>query len=165
MVHICKQCGEEKGVEEFTRKHKEGPYEPWNLRKCKVCVHEDYLSRASEKGAREQLKQTSRDWKSRNKERHAEINRRWNAVNRDRIRAGNKLRYAVRMNRIERSPCEVCGTTDRVHGHHDSYEKGKELDVRWLCQTHHKMWHVILDSVNDITDLDDRFISFVRSAS
>ena len=49
------------------------------------------------------------------------------------------LTNAVRDGRIHRGPCEVCGTTRRVHGHHDDYSK--PLDVRWLCVRHHLELH------------------------
>lgn len=45
------------------------------------------------------------------------------------IRAGNLLR----------KPCEICGAESDVHAHHDDYTK--PLDVRWLCNDHHKEWH------------------------
>lgn len=46
---------------------------------------------------------------------------------------------AVRDGRLTRMPCEKCGTTVRVHGHHDDYNK--PLDVRWLCHKHHMEHH------------------------
>jgi hypothetical protein len=46
---------------------------------------------------------------------------------------------AVRDGRIARGPCEVCGTTEDIHGHHDDYSK--PLDVRWLCGQHHRELH------------------------
>jgi len=45
---------------------------------------------------------------------------------------------AIRDGRIERKPCEVCGST-KVHAHHDDYHK--PLEVRWLCVTHHAEHH------------------------
>lgn len=52
--------------------------------------------------------------------------------------AQQKLRYAVKIGRLSKGPCEVCGTT-RVDGHHDDYSK--PLDVRWLCRQHHIALH------------------------
>jgi hypothetical protein len=40
---------------------------------------------------------------------------------------------------IHRGPCAVCGATERVEGHHPSYDK--PLDVVWLCRTHHRSIH------------------------
>jgi len=50
-----------------------------------------------------------------------------------------RLNDAVQAGRVRRGPCEVCGTTERVHGHHDDY--AKPLEVRWLCEPHHKDHH------------------------
>lgn len=38
-----------------------------------------------------------------------------------------------------RQPCEKCGVTKGVDGHHDDYSK--PLQIRWLCKTHHIEWH------------------------
>jgi hypothetical protein len=51
------------------------------------------------------------------------------------------LNTALSRGKIVKQPCEVCGTTYRVHGHHDDYSK--PLDVRWLCPKHHKEAHGI----------------------
>ncbi len=43
-------------------------------------------------------------------------------------------------------PCEICGAFGKndkgkrkVHAHHDDYNK--PLNVRWLCEEHHREWH------------------------
>lgn len=40
-------------------------------------------------------------------------------------------------------PCKVCGTTERIVGHHEDYKR--PLDVVWLCQKHHIQRH---DEIN-----------------
>ena len=48
---------------------------------------------------------------------------------------------AVRDGRLTPTPCEVPGCTrDITVGHHDDYTK--QLDVRWLCDSHHRLWHI-----------------------
>jgi hypothetical protein len=37
-----------------------------------------------------------------------------------------------------KSPCEVCGN-QKAEAHHDDYSK--LLEVRWLCDEHHKQHH------------------------
>ena len=47
---------------------------------------------------------------------------------------------AIRSKKLYKEPCEVCGTEENIHAHHDDY--AKPLNVRWLCSAHHSQWHV-----------------------
>jgi hypothetical protein len=57
----------------------------------------------------------------------------------DKCRAGEKVLGAIKTGKLKRQPCEVCGSTENIHGHHDDYEK--PLEVRWLCARHHRIEH------------------------
>lgn len=57
----------------------------------------------------------------------------------DRKRARNALNNAVRDGRLVRKPCERCGTTRKVEGHHADYSK--PLVVHWLCRGCHHLEH------------------------
>lgn len=75
-------------------------------------------------GGREALKKGKKTWAERNpRKRAAEIT------------FGNWIRYRPEI----RKPCEVCGETDRVHGHHENYDE--PLNVKWLCPKHHSERH------------------------
>jgi uncharacterized protein (DUF983 family) len=63
-------------------------------------------------------------------------NRSENYQNQDNV--GSKLRYAIRIGKIEREPCEICGSKIS-HGHHEDYSK--PFDVIWLCSKHHCWIH------------------------
>jgi len=41
--------------------------------------------------------------------------------------------------KLEKMPCERCGSSVNVHAHHDDYSR--PLDVMWLCAKHHKERH------------------------
>jgi hypothetical protein len=67
-----------------------------------------------------------------------------------RDRAKGRVREAVHLalagGLLERQQCEVCGlahvqhnTPSAVVAHHDDYNR--PLDVRWLCNRHHRLWH------------------------
>ena len=56
----------------------------------------------------------------------------------NKYRATTMVNNAIRSGKLFREPCEVCGI-NRTVGHHDDYLK--PLNVRWLCQAHHKQWH------------------------
>lgn|SRR3990167_9205851 len=65
--------------------------------------------------------------------------KRWRAKNGDRCAAHTILRNAVKYGKINKMPCEVCGSKIRIHGHHEDYSK--PLDVKWLCSKHHTEIH------------------------
>jgi hypothetical protein len=41
---------------------------------------------------------------------------------------------------IKQNNCSVCESNIKVEAHHDDYTK--PLDVRWLCEKCHKIWHM-----------------------
>jgi hypothetical protein len=52
------------------------------------------------------------------------------------------VQRALASGQLVKGPCETCGTTlGRIDAHHDSYEPGDELKVRWLCRRHHIRLH------------------------
>jgi hypothetical protein len=80
----------------------------------------------------------SNKWHRENRDRSNEISREWARRNPEKREAQIKLGNALRDGRLERQPCEVCGSL-KVEGHHDDYSK--PLDVRWLCCAHHAEHH------------------------
>jgi len=68
----------------------------------------------------------------------AEWQRKRRAANIERYKANGAVSNAVRDGRLEKQPCEVCGSSN-VQAHHDDYSK--PLDVRWLCFVHHRELH------------------------
>jgi ribosomal protein S27AE len=69
---------------------------------------------------------------------HATANREWRRRNRDRLAAHNAVARALKSGAIVRQACERCGEI-KTQAHHDDYTK--QLDVRWLCDPHHKDRH------------------------
>lgn len=47
---------------------------------------------------------------------------------------------AIRSGDLRRGPCEKCGTTEHIHGHHTDYTQ--PLKVMWLCDSHHTQIHM-----------------------
>ena len=54
-------------------------------------------------------------------------------------RANTAVQIALRSQKLQKHPCETCGSTNRIHAHHDDYSK--PLNVRWLCPKHHAEHH------------------------
>ena len=46
---------------------------------------------------------------------------------------------AIKAGALSRGICELCGESHGVEAHHDDYLE--PLNVRWLCNSHHKQWH------------------------
>ena len=135
----CKVCGETKNVLDFDKHYSKGPYEPWNLRCCKRCSHERYLNRYAEPKSRKEMQRASVNWKKVHPQQNAKLAMEYRKRHPEKITAQNRLNYAVRMGRIQRQPCEVCGTVEKVHAHHVSYKPEHWFDVRWLCYVCHKL--------------------------
>lgn len=57
----------------------------------------------------------------------------------DKYIAHMMVRNKLRDRKLDRKPCEVCGTTRKVEAHHDDYSK--PLNVRWVCKKHHMEIH------------------------
>ena len=56
----------------------------------------------------------------------------------NKYRAHVLVNNQVRAGNLASQPCEVCGALKTV-AHHDDYSK--PLNIRWLCQAHHKQRH------------------------
>jgi hypothetical protein len=92
---------------------------------------------------KDKYKACSARWKSEHPEavalHRAKYNENYYSRYPERKIAHNAVNHAIKSGSMSRGPCEVCGTTEGVHGHHDDYER--PLDVRWLCYEHHLSLH------------------------
>lgn len=55
-----------------------------------------------------------------------------------RKKAREIFNHYMRDKKIDRKPCEECGS-EKAEAHHDDYSK--PLEVRWLCFKCHRQWH------------------------
>ena len=67
---------------------------------------------------------------------------RWRQANQHKIRVYRQVDKAIKSGELVVQPCEMCGTTDKIHAHHDDYDL--PLNVMWLCPGHHKARHAYL---------------------
>ncbi len=147
----CSKCREPKTDDGFPKnKRYSNGLHPW----CRLC-----LGKATKKwreNNRERVRVSSRKW--RESEHGRNVLQKWRENNREKVQAGYRRKaaarnlrspekvYARRQANLARSrgdlvpePCEVCGTTEDIQGHHNDYSK--PLEVRWLCRTHHNEHH------------------------
>lgn len=62
----------------------------------------------------------------------------WQAKNSEKVEAHKLVHKALKLGKLKKKPCKVCGEI-RVDGHHPDYNK--PLKVMWLCRLHHKAEH------------------------
>tara|TARA_R110000868_G_C10908442_1_gene764782 strand:+ start:580 stop:996 length:417 start_codon:yes stop_codon:yes gene_type:complete len=128
----CFKCGVEQPRSEFYRHPQMGD---GLLGKCKACTKWDVTENRD--GKLETVREYDR---KRGNRQTYEWKQKYSATHPVEIAARKAVRSAVVAGRLVKQPCEVCGATYRIHGHHDDYSK--PLDVRWLCAKHHRQHHV-----------------------
>lgn len=130
MSKKCFKCGEVKDLSEFY-KHKR--MKDGHVNKCKDCNKNDV--------AKHRLKNIDKIRaydRERGNRQDYEYVRQWRADNPKKYRAHTMVNNHVREGNLHSKPCEICGKEKTV-AHHDDYDH--PLNVRWLCQAHHKQWH------------------------
>lgn len=108
------------------------------LGKCKSCAKKDVKANREAKVEQYRAYDRERCKTPESIERRKKSTKAWFAKDARRMRCHNAVHKAIRKGRLERSPCEVCGSAKSV-AHHDSYDQ--PLVVRWLCQAHHTLRH------------------------
>jgi hypothetical protein len=87
---------------------------------------------------------------------HAAYLRKWRKTHRptksQRKRANCRSYAHAYRNRgkIKIEPCSICGSTTKLHMHHEDYSK--PLEVIWFCETHHRELHKTRNVVLDHSD-------------
>lgn len=126
----CFKCGEVKPLSEF---YKHNQMLDGHVNKCKTCNKKD-VSTHREKNI---IKIRAYD-RERGGRQDKEYLREYRARFPNKAKAHRMVNYHKRVGNLTESPCEIC-LDKNVVGHHDDYLK--PLNVRWLCQAHHKQWH------------------------
>ncbi|CAM0009381.1 endonuclease [Vibrio phage K367 g1] len=130
MEKKCFKCGETKPLTEFY-KHKQ--MKDGHVNKCKSCNKSDVSRHRSENI--EKIRKYDRERGNRQPDGYI---REWREKYPKKYRAQLMVNNHKRAGNLHQEPCEICGSSKSV-AHHDDYDK--PLNVRWLCQAHHKQWH------------------------
>lgn len=133
---LCIDCKVLKSIDEFYRHPRmlDG-----HFNSCKDC-RKAYERIRAEKGLTQEGVRRRYHTNPRYKEHAARQAKKWIEKYPDKAKAQQLVSTAIRSGRLQKQPCEVCGSTTRIHAHHDDY--GKSLDVRWLCALHHMREHM-----------------------
>ena len=140
MVKRCFKCGVTKPLDDF---YAHPMMKDAHLNKCRTCTKRD---------TREWEQRQPIDERRKYKNEYIKRPKRRDAMNDylrlQRVKWPEKIRARAIIDKmliegtLKRQPCEVCGTTERIHAHHPDYFK--PLEVRWLCAKHHKAEHMRL---------------------
>ena len=128
----CFKCGVKKELSEFY-KHKQ--MKDGHVNKCKKCNMLDVR-----KNREDNIEYYRNYDRARGNRQTKEYIDNYNKNNPEKYKARNMVNNAIRDGKLIKLPCEVCGTMDRLHAHHDNYSE--PLNVRWLCAAHHRQWHI-----------------------
>lgn len=130
MEKKCFKCGEVMSLSEF---YKHRMMKDGHLNKCKSCSKKDAAEHRFENI--EKIREYDRN---RGNRQSSEYFKEWKNKYPKKYKAHCIVNNQKRAGNLHQEPCEICGCKSSV-AHHDDYSK--PLNVRWLCQAHHKQWH------------------------
>ena len=136
MKKTCFKCEIEKDLNEFYvhKRMADG-----HLNKCKQCTKSDVRQRRVDNPEKLKAYEEKRGKTKKRKKQLVENCRRMREKNPLKFKARAAVGRALRSGVLTRQPCVVCGTTEKIHAHHDDYSK--QLEVVWMCGEHHRMYH------------------------
>lgn len=129
-IKTCFKCDVAKPLDQF---YKHAGMKDGLLGKCKDCTKADSTARRELK-----IDEVRAYDRARGSRQSLEYLKSYRSKNPKKYKAHCIVNNALRDGKISKLPCEVCSNSKSV-AHHDDYNK--PLDIRWLCQAHHKQWH------------------------
>ena len=123
-IKKCKDCGQEKAINEFYGVQGE----------CKDCTKLRVKRYSHSERGKEMASKWWKTEKGREKQRRHRL--RFRKENPEKHKAHYLAMSALRRGILKKQPCEKC-LSKKVEMHHDDYSK--PLEVRWLCQKHHRL--------------------------
>lgn len=136
----CKKCGVVKPLSEY---YKHAGMTDGHLNECKECrrrYQREHRNNNIERFRAYDRERHQRPERKAYSSRHAQE---FAKNNPEKRAAEHKVMRAINRGDLIRQPCEVCGSTQFIHAHHEDY--AKPLDVMWLCAAHHRQRHVWLN--------------------
>lgn len=130
-MKICFKCKKKKPLNEF---YKHSQMKDGHLNKCKTCNKAD-----ARKHREENIERIRAYDRARGNRQSKEYLQAYREKYPNKYKAHGTVNRAIRAGKLFVEQCEVCGSTENIHAHHDNYLK--PLNVRWLCSAHHHQWH------------------------
>ena len=149
MDYKCKWCNEIKPEEQLIRRNTKEPYSESNIRCCRACNQARNRQRYKDPEIRKKQLEANGKWRKENPEKMGAYAKDFLERRPNNLKARSKVGYMIRRGYWTAQPCEVCGATEGIEAHHDSYAEAHWTTVRWLCKEHHEKWHQNLDPVKN----------------
>tara|TARA_R110000850_G_scaffold28520_1_gene79668 strand:- start:78 stop:497 length:420 start_codon:yes stop_codon:yes gene_type:complete len=127
----CFKCGEDKPLTEYYKHKQMGD---GYLGKCKSCTKKDSTNHRNDN-----IEKIRKYDRKRGNRQAPEYVKSLRIKYPNQYKSQNMVSNSIRDGKLFKKPCEVCGSENNVHAHHDDYLE--PLNVRWLCAAHHKQWH------------------------
>ena len=89
---------------------------------------------------RGKVKKTNAAYYQKNKDKIVARTKEYREQYPNKYKAHTAVNNAIQHGKLFSEGCECCGADDNTHAHHDDYLK--PLDVRWLCSSCHRKWHI-----------------------
>lgn len=141
MIKLCPKCKTEKSFDQFYK----NPKSSNGLSSyCKSCIckttYESFLKRPIEERRKigrsnYHVKKDSPSYRIRISEKQKRRRLKYP----EKFKARKKVWHEIKAGRMQREPCEFCGSTIQVQAHHHDYLK--PLEVRWMCAPCHRKYH------------------------
>ena len=132
----CRICRESKRLEDFYARA-DSPV--GHRSECKVCVKNRSLQYRRTHADVVQAKERARGRLPHRRALAARKAKEWNERNPGAVSAWKRVMRAIRQGHLARNACATCGATERLHMHHEDYER--PYDVQCLCVSCHRKLH------------------------
>lgn len=132
----CFKCNKTLPLEAFY-KHK--AMSDGHLNKCKECTKKDVD--AHRQLNLEKIRAYDR---SRGNRQGYEYTKSYRAANDEKYSAHSKVAYALKVGKLSKQPCFICGS-ENTEAHHPDYSS--PLGVVWLFPAHHKQAHAMAKKI------------------
>jgi hypothetical protein len=110
-----------------------------HLNKCKECTKKDVKLRYNKDREKIMRYERKRSQEPSRREKWIVYQREGRKRNPDKNRARAKVDRAIRLGKLIRQPCSVCGSVCDVEAHHTDYSK--PFEITWLCFRCHRIAH------------------------
>lgn len=132
--HIMKKCKRCKIEKPFTEFYKHAGMADGFLNTCKTCKKKDAIEHRNNN-----LEKIRAYDRARGNRKSPDYLKKYREKYPNKYKAHRMVSNAIRDEKLFKESCEICGTNENIHAHHDDYLK--PLNIRWLCAAHHHQWH------------------------